>query len=80
MTIREGEEEEEGKKRCQEEGIHEYRKVEPDRNNWPKTFRKKEAESRRGDKQKQNVDCGSSLIRWETMQRPSLRTKRMTWV
>lgn len=45
VTIREGEEEEVGKKRWQEEGIHEYRKVEPDRINWPRTFRKKEAET-----------------------------------
>lgn len=27
-------------------------KVQPDRNNWPKTLRRKRAENRRGDKQK----------------------------
>lgn len=56
-TIREGEEEEEGKggrrkvhMRMGEKGGRQKRRVQPDRNNWPKTLRRKG--NRRGDKQK----------------------------
>lgn len=56
-TIREGEEEEEGKggrrkvhMRMGEKGGRQKRRVQPDRNNWPQTLRRKG--NRRGDKQK----------------------------